>query len=504
MYSVGSFLELMTAAVAWRLYGELWKLMVHTGLAYLPFVVIVLMNLRSARESGGDRPGLAALRMSETRLYVGFLVALLAAMPVVVVPQRELIYAEQSCTGSRDDMRRRIERQRVGDDGWMDEVSLDGDRGVRLPLWWWLVNNLGQGISAVAINALPCAIDVRRLSVDVMAAVEDPLLRAETRRFHRECWTPAYRRFLRDARVESAAMPASRRPLHLDVRWAGSRYFLDQPDYYAQLNPRRAVKAFPYSAERDAIFAADHADGGWPNCRDWWSDGEHGLRARLLDEAGSDLLGRWRRAYAGRVGGEDRLLRSMLGADVNSRSRVVSDSQLESGGVGAIVGFGANALSAYAMFKSLPEVVGGFKMIRDSAPILQSTLLMLLIIALPFLIAMSGYGIERLMMLSFLFVSLIFWGFLFKLIFWMDNTMSAALFPDGWLQQTVSLPFRVVFQMMMFGLYLALPLLFTHWMGEAGRNAGSGLAQMMAGGGERLLMARSALMRASMDKRGRA
>ena len=54
--------------------------------------------------------------------------------------------------------------------------------------------------------------------------------------------------------------------------------------------------AWPYDATRDAGLAQVDSGGGYPTCQQWWSDGNSGLRARLLAQVDPDLLtrmGRW-------------------------------------------------------------------------------------------------------------------------------------------------------------------------------------------------------------------
>src|SRR5690606_26600851 len=50
--------------------------------------------------------------------------------------------------------------------------------------------------------------------------------------------------------------------------------------------------AWPFDATRDAGLAQVSGGGGYPTCRQWWSDGGHGLRARLLAQVEPSLLTR--------------------------------------------------------------------------------------------------------------------------------------------------------------------------------------------------------------------
>src|SRR3546814_12226211 len=63
---------------------------------------------------------------------------------------------------------------------------------------------------------------------------------------------------------------------------------------YRSSTPR---DAWPYESNRDAGLAQVPSGGGYPTCRQWWTDAGNGLRARLLAEVNPSLLNRvagWR------------------------------------------------------------------------------------------------------------------------------------------------------------------------------------------------------------------
>ena len=481
MYSTGSFLELLTAAVAWHLNEKLWLVLVNTGLAFLPFAAVVLICMRQAAERSavGSPSGLIALQMAEQRLYPAFAVVLLALVPAVAISPAETVFAEQSCTLSRSDLTRTVQnhQNRPGQSGF-DEARLDGVTA-RIPVWWWLLNNLGRGITAVAINALPCTVDLRRLTTDISETViRSPQLRTEYMRFVNECWTPAYRLFLH--RRDRQQVIGDRSVVD-DIAWPGSRYFTETPGYYDSLYPRRGVRAFEYDVQRDMAFAGpDFAeDGGWPDCSDWWQSDDSGLRSRLLELIDAGLLGRWYHRFRRSAQSDDRLLYNLLRNDGELHHRVISDS-LSAPGLGGLLREGThNLLASAGVARELPSVAVVFKVVRDSAPIIQALVLMIFTAVMPLLLTAATYRIEKLVALSFIFLSVVFWSFLFKLVFWLDNTLTDALFQDGWLQQAVSLPLRVIFQSILFGTYIALPLAWTTWMSAIGGNLGSGIESLL-------------------------
>lgn len=501
MYSSGSFLELLSTFSGWRLYDHLWQLLVDTGLAYLPFAALIFSGLQNAAtQSSSGASGLQALRLSEMRLYIAFVIVLFAAAPIVPINPERMVYAEQSCTLSGGELRRGMSEHRPGATGTRyDQVRLDGG-GASAPFWWWLLNSVGQGLTAAAINAIPCNVDLRQLSVDITAsAVREPRLRSELEQFHRECWIPAQRRFLRH-RAEQQS-PPSGLSLEEDLAWAGSSLLLTTPGMYDSLYPQNAVAAFPYEKQRDEAFALPgYSTGGWPACDDWWGDAERGLRGRLLALMDEGMIGRWHHRFARSHIAEDQLLRAVLRADRDMQF-AVHTSFAASGATGLLQESVMSALAGYGAWRSLPEAMVMFKLLRDSAPIMQALLQLLLIVSLPLLLAVSAYRLEVMLRLSFVFLSLIFWGFWFKLVYWVDNTLTEALLGEGWFTRTASAPFRILLQVVLFGMYILFPLLFTRFMGEAGHGVGVGIAHALSGGSA--LSATSSMQRLRLPHRSR-
>src|SRR3546814_7007439 len=77
-----------------------------------------------------------------------------------------------------------------------------------------------------------------------------------------------------------------------DVTWIGSRFFTDTGGYYASDRSSTAREAWPYDDTCDAGLAQVTNGGGYPTCKQWWSDGSNGLRARLLGQVDPSLLNR--------------------------------------------------------------------------------------------------------------------------------------------------------------------------------------------------------------------
>lgn len=483
MYSVGNYLELLTTTSAWHIYGSIWNTLVYTGIAYLPLMIMIVLGLKTAL-SNAPRGlwGINALYIIEWQMYWAFVVILLAAVPTVGVNQKELIYAEEDCVLSRSDLARRRQEHQLGEQTTFDEVRLDGET-VRVPLWWWLINNFGQGLTAVATNSLPCKIDVRRLVVELEDVhIREPELSSEVARFQSECWRVAYGRSTQYAHLRAkTAQQDNERSYHEDIAWPGSHYFLNTAGYYQDIYPAHAVPSFAYNVLRDAVFApeARATDGGWPTCAQWWVDQKEGLRTRLLMTIPESLLARWLHRFKRDKQAEERLLYTLLHVERETGTRVISDNLTQPGLLTNVADTGSKLLGAYGAVSRAPSVAAVFNVLRDSAPILHAVVMLVLVVALPFILMAGAYSPERTIRLSLVFLSVLFWGFLFKLVFWVDTTLGHVLFYQNWTDVTILSTVRWVFNGVMFSLYFSVPILFTRWAstvgGDFGLNAAAAL-----------------------------
>jgi hypothetical protein len=78
-----------------------------------------------------------------------------------------------------------------------------------------------------------------------------------------------------------------------DLSWTGSRYFLETPGYYDTNYSKTPRAAWPYNATRDAGLPEVSGGGGYPTCKQWWSDSGIGLRDRILGQIDPDLMTRF-------------------------------------------------------------------------------------------------------------------------------------------------------------------------------------------------------------------
>ncbi|MQH94242.1 conjugal transfer protein TraG, partial [Escherichia coli] len=71
-----------------------------------------------------------------------------------------------------------------------------------------------------------------------------------------------------------------------DISWIGSSTFM-QGDY-GTLQSKMPRAAFPWNSARDS-GRPDTGRGGYPTCREWWSDSSVGLKKRVTEEVDEGL-----------------------------------------------------------------------------------------------------------------------------------------------------------------------------------------------------------------------
>src|SRR5690606_5763807 len=145
---------------------------------------------------------------------------------------------------------------------------------------------ISRALTGASVAAIPCGTDLRQIRMDVDATrIDDPLLAQEVADFTRDCYGPARARlFMNRPSLSDEQM--------YDVTWIGSNYFLDTPGFYDIYRSKTPREDWPYDNTRDAGLAEVPSGAGYPNCRQWWSDANSGLRTRLLSQVDPGLLTR--------------------------------------------------------------------------------------------------------------------------------------------------------------------------------------------------------------------
>ncbi|HFO8345025.1 TPA: conjugal transfer protein TraG N-terminal domain-containing protein, partial [Escherichia coli] len=156
-------------------------------------------------------------------------------------------------------------------------ISSIGDQTAAAPVWWVVVHKLSKGVTQAAVASIPCRPDLRQLRFEIQRTfIENRALADELQDFTNDCYSLALYMWKQRDQGQSK----DKKVLD-DISWIGSATFM-QGDY-GTLQSKMPRAAFPWNTARDS-GRPDTGRGGYPTCREWWSDSSVGLKKRVMEE----------------------------------------------------------------------------------------------------------------------------------------------------------------------------------------------------------------------------
>lgn len=414
--TANSYLEYALTILGWLVSNGIWDTIVSTGLFAVPLLMKLVAHVLKAREQGvdeGDAGGLTLAWMENT-VYVAMTVIMFTCVPLLNLDITDMQFDTQRSTQCNFSV-----PVAPAQSGYAPLVNDMSGRTARVPLWWYLVHTLSKGITSAAVATLPCQPDLRQLRFDVQhTRISDPILADELQDFVMECYAPS----LVHLKQQQTSLTYDE---DQDVAWPGSSRFLTQPGYYDTYHARSPRRAWAYNSDRDAGLV-NTGRGGYPTCKQWWSDAGVGLKPRLLARVKPDIWQTFRKLAVSKELYEEAVLRSLVSPrnmEVSQGGRVYAGYGGNVGGgffhgvsrLVASAGTGLTALSAFPSFDSM----------RQALPMVQAIMQMALIICIPLVTLFSAYSLRTVMTLTFAQFGLIFLTFWWELARWLD----------GWLQR---------------------------------------------------------------------
>lgn len=213
-------------------------------------------------------------------MYVALVVVVFAGIPLIDVDLDVLRFdasRSQQC---------QVQVAQPKETGWSQSFSVLNNQSAKVPLWWAFMHALSRSLTAASVAAIPCGSDLRQMRMEINATrINDPVLAQEVADFSRDCYGPAR------AKLFMHRPPLDEAQMH-DVTWIGSRWFVESAGFYDSYRSSTPRDDWPYQSSRDAGLAQVPSGGGYPNCKQWWTEGGKGLRARLLNQVEPSLLNR--------------------------------------------------------------------------------------------------------------------------------------------------------------------------------------------------------------------
>ncbi|ECU9385539.1 TPA: conjugal transfer protein TraG N-terminal domain-containing protein [Salmonella enterica subsp. diarizonae serovar 61:l,v:z35] len=478
-----SYLEYALTLLGWLINNGIWHIITATGLFALPLLFRLAALWLKAREQGADEGDAGSLTLAwmENTVYTSLVVMMFTCVPLLSVDITSITYDVQ-----RSKQCNYLVPAKPEQTGYASLVNDVSGRTAAVPVWWYLVHTVSKGMVSAASATLPCKPDLRQLRFEVQhTRINDRVLGQELTDFVQECYAPSL------ARLKQRGETIQNEDEDQDIAWPGSKRFLTQAGYYDTDHARSPRSAWPYDSKRDAGLA-DTGNGGYPTCKQWWSDADVGLRPRLLAQVKPDVWDGFRRLTYRREQYEEAVLRSL----VSPRNMAVSQNGRVYTGFGGntdptvmneLTSLSATAGQSLASLAAFPA----FDSVRQSLPMVQAILLMALVICIPLVTVFSAYNLQVVMTLTFAQFALFFLTFWWELARWLDGTLIDMLYSSdthsAWnlvgLQNTQD---DILLSFVTGGMFLVLPAFWMGVLGWAGIRLGGVIEHASRGGTQKV------------------
>nr|WP_218176212.1 conjugal transfer protein TraG N-terminal domain-containing protein [Pseudomonas gingeri] len=482
MYT-NDYLEYYLTLVGWIINNGIWDMIQDTGLFALPFAIIVIREWLKVRGEGADEgnKGVLSLARIETSIYVGYVVVALCGVPAVNVSFDTLQFDQTRAQQCQYNL------PAPTDTGWNTSFSSLAGKSAQMPVWWAFMHALSKAFTNGAVAAIPCGTDLRQMRMEVDSSrINNPLLAQEVADFTHDCYGPSRARlFMRQPDLGSAA---SNSDTLQDLSWIGSHFFLNTAGYYDTDYSKTPRTSWPYNATRDAGLPEVTGGGGYPTCKQWWSDGGIGLKDRLQAQVDPDLMTKllgWAKWLS-----SDQVNEAVIRQLVSPTSQVQGDVYTDYGGqIGGTVWNGAaRATGTFGVALGALGYFPAMDMVRQALPMVMAFLKMAMIICIPIVLVVGAYQLNVAMTVTIVFFALIFVDFWFQLARWIDSTILDALYGSG----SPHLSFDpvmglntatqdAILNFVMGSMFIILPMFWVGALGWAGIKAGTVLSGLQAG-----------------------
>lgn len=458
---VQSYPELFTVLLGWDLYGKLWDLLTQTGLAYLPFIGLILKNVSQSYVMHVHHGNGFSLRSMEIQFLKMLLLIFFGVAPLVPLDAHTVSYTP-ICEKNNS--------YHPGSTGTTyDNAFTIPNNDIRVPLWWYAVLSVSEGMTSAANTLIGCVPDLRKMVTEVnMSTISDPAIKQELQDFETMCYAEARSQFFKDERDNQTE--------HLkliqenvkkygveDTEWLGSHSLNEV--YYHNLKATRPIQGFPYDATAD--MNADTNDThppvyGMPSCYEWWNDFDHGLKNRLYQVLPKTFYDEYKEYLKGEETRDD-VIKNIISKPEHDMSGYSNSNDMigESGYSHLASSIG----TWFYQMKEYPKIYAA----AEAAPIIQALLLLMVYVFLPFGLVFSGYRASAFVTGAALIFSLIFWSFIWHLVSWTDKSLMEALYSNWFARQGAG---ATLTDIIIGSLVIAAPLFWFLFMGAVGVTVG--------------------------------
>jgi hypothetical protein len=452
---VQSYPELYTLLLGWALYDKLWALLTETGIAYLPFIGLILKNIAQSYMAQGHAAAGQALRSMEMNLLAMLLLIFFGTAPLAPLNVHTVSYSP---------LCEKEKTYHPGATGTTYDKAFAVPTGdITVPLWWYAVLSVSEGITSAANTLLGCVPDLRKMVTEVdMTQITDVQVKLQLQDFQTMCYAKAKMQFFKDTqenKTENTALIQDNiKKFGIeDTEWMGSHAL--NAVYYPHLQATRPVPGFRYDKAKDINAASDatHPPAyGMPACDEWWNS-QDGLRNRLYQALPKSFFEEYK-SYLNPAAKDDVIKKILSHATRGYRGYAKANDQvgdLSYSHLVSAVGIWSHQLEEY------PKLYAA----AQAAPIIQALLLLMIYVFLPFAIVFSSYKPVAFISGAVIVFSIIFWSFIWHLVSWVDKSLMQALYANWFARQGAG---AALADMIIGVLVIAAPLFWFMLMGSLG------------------------------------
>lgn len=492
--SVSSYLELYLAIFGWYMYDEIWTIFVDTGIAFLPFIGMMIKNVvepiksQEAKDAAGS-----SLRRIEVDIFSMLTVIVLAAQPTMTLNFAGLSYT-RACAGTS------VTAGSTGTsyDSTFTATTLGGGTA-KVPLWWFGVLALSGGVNNAIIIKIPCNTDIRFLKYGLKnSRVKSPQLRRQVQDFYNDCFAPSMSTHLNKNLSYPSTLDVD------DIHWIGSKYLVDT--IYATKRSKKEIPGFAYDSNRDlehdpAIYTPTY---GKPTCKQWWTGTGgttgSGLRDALKGEIDAGLMTKLQTEFVNTA--NSIATAASLPAVINTAGvenmalrTLINNEEYQFKGLKRLNEYNSTGFSPSNIYNNLASSAGSLLesgsfypkmyLVKMAAPVIQAMILMMVYLFLPFILLFSSYRIGTMIFMSIVIFSIKFWTVLWAISHWLDSNLMTSLQPTSWFQvfgnSNLS---EMVINFTTATMYIVMPLFWSSSLAWAGYKIGNGISDAIKSSNE--------------------
>jgi hypothetical protein len=483
---VQSPLELYTTFLGFKYYDLIWTVCSRFGIAYLPFLMLMVNSLTKPFETAIGNGADISFRRTFIEFILMTLVCYLAVAPAYHLDVKEIKYRPVCHVGAQ--------LSRPGNSGTTYDDMFQGMvvDSVKVPLLLGLALGVSSGITYAVTQSMPCTQNINHIMHAVVLTRFSQPLQNKIQQFNNQCYLPAKAMFnMRNPDPSSYQSVMKQYGGNSDLSWMGSHVlsFL----YYQNMRANQPVAPFPYALYRSPLVdhnlkagLQERPTNGYPTCKQWWSNQQYGLEKEIIKEVNNTAP---RNAHLSALPLTDRVVSwlheihapftsSDTADDIVARGALydassLQDTHINTGGgllthianIGVTIGQLKNNLITAPMDQAKAQ---------DLLPIVQAILIFLILMFYPFIMIAGNYNLKVLSGLIFLLFSLIFttaiWHALTTLQDMINNSMSYVNFQNP--------EEKPVFNNFFTTLYYVVPLFFNSLIAGTGVLLGDKLNQM--------------------------